>query len=655
VTDESQKLNQLLQAAQSCHHEKRWPEAIAAYRAALQFAPEDAAIHFNLGATLWAAGDLRGAADAYRAALRIRPDWPEAHANLGNVLVQQGNLGAAAEAYRNAVAARPGYLAAHARLGDCLFDLKDFAGALRHYREARVMVERSVTAPESTPESKPGSNRESTTESPALLGSLHYREAATLQKLGRIMEAETAYRHALRLQPDHVHSYINLAKIERDLARYDEAVSLLRTARDLAPGNRLVATNLLFQLSYQTLIEPEAVLAAHRAWDKQFGEAGRAACFRHAPPAADDTRGRDKPLRIGYVSPDLKHHAVSRFFEPLLAAHDRSRVEVYCYAEVAAPDAVTERLKAQADHWRTTVGKSDAEVARQIFEDGIDILIDLAGHTADNRLQVFTYKPAPIHASYLGYCTTTGLEAMDYWITDAVVTPEDTVERTCETIWRLPRCWLCYRPDPGTGSEAPAVTPRPTDGPVTFGSFNQLSKLSESVIALWSEVLKAVPDARLLLKAQPLADEGVRAEIRGRFARLGVASDRLDLRGATLDFLLEYGEVDIALDPFPRTGGATTTDALWMGVPVVTLAGERMIERQGASLLTAVGLEELIATDRADYVAKAVALARNPERRARLRSELRERMAASELCDGRGLAAALEDAYREMWHRYVKR
>jgi len=164
-----------------------------------------------------------------------------------------------------------------------------------------------------------------------------------------------------------------------------------------------------------------------------------------------------------------------------------------------------------------------------------------------------------------------------------------------------------------------------------------------------------VPDARLVLKAQPLADEGVRTEIRGRFARHGVASERLDLRGATLDFLREYGEVDIALDPFPRTGGATTTDALWMGVPVVTLAGERMIERQGASLLTAVGLEELIATDRADYVAKAVALARNPERRARLRSELRDRMAASELCDGRGLASALEDAYREMWHKYVKR
>jgi len=653
VTDESQKLNQLLQAAQSCHHEKRWPEAIAAYRAALQFAPEDAAIHFNLGATLWAAGDLRGAADAYRAALRIRPDWPEAHANLGNVLVQQGNLGAAAEAYRNAVAARPGYLAAHARLGDCLFDLKDFAGALRHYREARVMVERSVTVPESTPGSKPESNRESTTESPALLGSLHYREAATLQKLGRIMEAETAYRHALRLQPDHVHSYINLAKIERDLARYDEAVSLLHTARDLAPGNRLVATNLLFQLSYQTLIEPEAVLAAHRAWDKQFGEAGRAARFRHAPPPADDARGQDKPLRIGYVSPDLKYHAVSRFFEPLLAAHDRSRVEVYCYAEVAAPDAVTERLKAQADHWRTTVGKSDAEVARQIFEDRIDILIDLAGHTADNRLQVFTYKPAPIQASYLGYCTTTGLEAMDYWITDAVVTPEETVERTTETIWRLPRCWLCYRPDP----EAPAVVPRPSpiEAPITFGSFNQLSKLSESVIALWSEVLQAVPDARLVLKAQPLADEGVRAEIRGRFARHGIASERLDMRGATLDFLREYGEVDVALDPFPRTGGATTTDALWMGVPVVTLAGERMIERQGASLLTAVGLDELIATDRADYVAKAVALAQDPERRAQLRTNLRERMAASELCDGCGLAAALEDAYREMWHRYVKR
>jgi len=504
----------------------------------------------------------------------------------------------------------------------------------------------------------------------------HLGNAYMLQK--RLQKAAACYRKALELEPNFAEAANKLGFVlVFYLGEGREGVSALRRATGLVPdyddprlylkasfrreGPALGQSTLLFALSYNVLCTPAELLAEHREWDRRFGAPGRAARYTHVPPAPGEARGVDRPLRIGYVSPDLRRHAVSYFFEPLLAAHDRRRVEVYCYAEVGKGDEVTARLEAQADHWRTTVGCSDAEVARQIFEDGIDILVDLAGHTANNRLQIFTYKPAPIQASYLGYCTTTGLEAMDYWITDAVVTPEDTVERTTETIWRLPRCWLCYRPDP----DAPAVVPRPSqipdrvpskrEDPITFGSFNQVSKISEELIALWSEVLGAVPDSRMLLKAWALSDEQVCATLRERFMNHGVAAERLEFRGVSTDYLREYGEVDIALDPFPRTGGATTTDALWMGVPVVTLAGERMIERQGASLLTAVGLEELIATDRADYVAKAAALAQDPERRKTLRAELRDRMAASELCDGRGLATALEDAYRDMWKKYVKR
>jgi len=496
----------------------------------------------------------------------------------------------------------------------------------------------------------------------------HLGNAYMRQK--RLQKAAACYRKALELEPNFAEAANKLGFIlSFYLGESREGVAALRRATGLVPdyddprvylkaafrreGPALGHSTLLFALSYNVLCTPAQLLDEHREWDRRFGGPGRAARYTHVPPTSDDVRGIDRPLRIGYVSPDLRRHAVSLFFEPLLIAHDRRQVEVYCYAEVGKGDTVTDRLEAQADHWRTTVGKSDAEVARQIFDDGIDILVDLAGHTANNRLQVFTYKPAPIQVSYLGYCTTTGLEAMDYWITDAVVTPEDTVERTTETIWRLPRCWLCYRPDP----DAPAVVPRPSqiECPVTFGSFNQVSKISEELVALWSKVLGAVPESRLLLKAWALSDEQVCSTLRERFARHGVPAERIELRGVSTDYLREYGEVDIALDPFPRTGGATTTDALWMGVPVVTLAGERMIERQGASLLTAVGLEELIASDPADYVAKAAALAQDPERRKTLRADLRERMAASELCDGRGLATALEDAYREMWVKYVKR
>ena len=502
------------------------------------------------------------------------------------------------------------------------------------------------------------------------------REAPAYYHLGntylchkKLYKSAACYRKALELEPNFAEAANKLGFIlSFYLGESREGIAALRRATGLAPdyddprvylktpfrreGAALGQSSLLFALSYNVLCTPAQLLDEHREWDRRFGGPGRAARYTHVPPMLDDVRGVDRPLRIGYVSPDLRRHAVSYFFEPLLIAHDRGQVEVYCYAEVGKEDEVTDRLKAQADHWRTTVGHSDAEVARQIFDDGIDILVDLAGHTANNRLQVFTYKPAPIQVSYLGYCTTTGLEAMDYWITDAVVTPEDTVERTTETILRLPRCWLCYRPDPA----APAVVPRPKTGPVTFGSFNQYSKISDDVVRLWSQVLEEVPHARLLLKAWPFSDKQVCASLRERFARHGVDGARIELRGVTRQgYLAEYGEVDIALDPFPHTGGATTTDALWMGAPVVTLAGERMIERQGVSLLSTVGLDDLIATDHADYVAKAVALAQNPERRTKLRAELRDRMAASELCDGRGLAAALEAAYRGMWERYRTR
>jgi predicted O-linked N-acetylglucosamine transferase (SPINDLY family) len=262
---------------------------------------------------------------------------------------------------------------------------------------------------------------------------------------------------------------------------------------------------------------------------------------------------------------------------------------------------------------------------------------------------VFAYRPAPVQVTYLGYCTTTGLETMDYWITDSILTPPETVERSSEEIWRLSRCWLSYRPNPA----APAVTDRSGQETVTFGSFNNFSKLTQRVVAIWSECLRSVPGSRLILKTREFANAWAQEMLLARFEQEGIGPERIELRTASANYLAEYGDVDIALDTFPRTGGATTADALWMGVPVVTLAGQRMIERQGVSMLQAVGLDELVAGDEADYVARVVALARDPARRAGLRAEQRQRMATSDLCDGAGLAAALEEAYRQMWQRYV--
>ena len=506
----------------------------------------------------------------------------------------------------------------------------------------------------------------------------HYNFATALMRLGDYESAASRFRRALDIRPDYAEAYLNLGIMLRNTNRIREAEAYFRKAHQLrpdsaeawfglglalrerldlagsieamkqalvcAPHHTLVHSNLLFVLSYNVLTTPAELLAESVRWDRVHGAAGRAKMFHHRPSAAHDRR-----LRIGYVSPDFLRHAVSYFFEPVLLGHDRDRFEICCYAEVAQPDDVTKRLQQASDLWRSTVGMSNEQVAQRIHDDGIDILVDLAGHTSgNNRLQAFTYKPAPVQASYLGYCATTGLAAMDYWITDEVLTPADTVERSSEEIWRLDRCWLCYRPDP----QAPAVSMRPDTAPVTFGSFNQLSKLTDDVVRVWAGILSAVPESKLLLKTKNLGDPAIRAEVSQRFARVGIDDDRLIYRGHTTDYLAQYGEVDIALDPFPRTGGATTADALWMGVPVITLAGERMIERQGVSMLTAVGLEELVAQNAEEYTARAVTLAQDKQYRQELRQTLRSRMQASPLCDSQGLAGSLERAYAAMWSRW---
>jgi predicted O-linked N-acetylglucosamine transferase (SPINDLY family) len=295
---------------------------------------------------------------------------------------------------------------------------------------------------------------------------------------------------------------------------------------------------------------------------------------------------------------------------------------------------------------------SDAQLAQRIYDDGIDVLIDLAGHTGKNRLRAFTFKPAPIQCSYLGYFTTTGLAAMDYWLSDEVLTPADTVEQSSETIYRLPRSCLVYQ----APEVAPAVVERPAGGPVTFGSFNDLSKVSAAAVACWSEILRRVPGSRLLIKARQLAGEEERNVWQARFEAQGVEAERLILRSRTesqREHLAMYGEVDIALDAIPRTGGATTAEALWMGVPVISLAGERFIERLSATMLGAVGLDGLVAATTAEYVEKAVVLAADAERLRELRQGLRARMQDSPLCDARGLAQALEAAYQAMWQRHI--
>ena len=355
-------------------------------------------------------------------------------------------------------------------------------------------------------------------------------------------------------------------------------------------------------------------------------------------------------LRVGYVSADLRDHSVARFVEPIFASFDREAFDVVAYASVARADRVTEHLRSLVTEWRDVRGLSDADLAERIRQDGIDILVDLGGHSADGRLGAFARRPAPVQVTYLGYPNTTGLAAVDYRLTDARADPPGDADALCvEKLVRLPECAWCYAP--GDGAED-APPPFEAAGQITFGAFNDLSKVRPDVMALWAEILREVPGARLLIKAKSLQDPALAREVRAFFGRRGIDEARIEARGWTRDraqHLALHAKVDVGLDTSPYHGTTTTCDALWMGVPVITLAGETHVSRVGVSLLAAVGLSDLVARSPEEYVALAVRLAGDRARLGELRRTLRGRVVGSRLGGARAFARALEEAYRAMW------
>jgi protein O-GlcNAc transferase len=596
-------------------------EAVAVFRRAITVAPDSVDAHANLGATLSEFGRPAEAADAYREAIRLRPDYAEAHYNLGTVLDALGRPDEAAAAYRAAIAANPRLTEAHSNLGNVLRGQGRLDEATACFRRAIAL------APE-----RPG---------------LHYNLGNALNDRGTLEEAATAYRAAIALKPDHADAHANLAIVLMNQGRIDEADAEFRRALSIARDNADTRSNWLFCLNYRADADAERVFAAHRDWEAHLD--------RSAPVIVhSNDRTPTRQLKIGYVSPDFRMHSVAYFLEPLLAAHDRRAVDVTCYAEVARPDHVTARLQRLADHWVSTVGMSDAALAARVQDDGIDILIDCAGHTAHNRLKVFARKPAPVQATWLGYPNTAGLSAIDYRLVDAVTDPPGAADMLAsERLVRLPGGFLCY----GGASDAPEPAPPPclTAGAVTFGSFNNPAKLSPTTLDAWAALLKRLPNARLLLKGKPFADEATRALYRERLAALGVAAERVELTGwtaASAHHLAFYERVDVALDPFPYNGTTTTCEALWMGVPVVSLRGDRHCGRVGASLLSQIGAHGWIAETVDDYVARAAALAADPEQLCALRRDLRARVAASPLCDRVAFTRSLETAYRQMWQAW---
>lgn len=551
----------------------------------------------------------------------LRPGHALTHFNLGAVFRAQGRLEEASQSFGEAVRHDPSQMTAYATLNTVLLELGRVDDAARCYLEMLKLY--PVNA-----------------DTWASKGSMS-------QILCRFEDAADCYRKALQGKPNNASLHDSLASVLCEQGKYEEAIEHHRLAMQLNPADYKFHSNLLLTLQYLPDINSAEIFAEHRAVAELQAE------VFFGEQVDINSREPERRIRVGYVSSDFRLHSVSFFLEPLLAGHNASHVEIFCYSGVPRPDATTERIRGWAHHWRDIAGLPDEQVAAMVSADGIDILVDLAGYTGGCRLGLFARKPAPVQVTWLGYPDTTGLETMDYRLTDALADPEGRDAFNVESLVRLPGCFLCYKPVP----EAPEVASLPAleTGTVTFGSFNTLPKVNEKVVALWAEVLRNVPHSRLFIKSPPLTDPVTAERYFGLFESHGIGRDRVELIGhtATQAAHLElYKRMDIALDPFPYNGTTTTCEALWMGVPVITLAGERHAGRVGVSLLNALGHPEWIAQTPEQYLAIATKLALDVQGLANARRDLREHMAASPLCDGKSFAVKVDAAYREMWRKW---
>lgn len=582
---------------------------------------QQAVQYYQMGQAALNQNDSEGAVAAFRKALSYKPDWAEANNFLGVALDQQGRSSAAIDCFKRALEYLPGYAAAYCNMGTALNNRGMVSAAMDAYQTA-IQI-----APD--------------------LAEAHNNLGNIYQNKGALTEAISLYRSAVDIKPGFADAFNNMGNAYKDQGRLEQALACYGNALKTLPGYAAAHSNMLFAMNCLGGVDAADVFNAHRNWEPAHGA---------PPPPVSSWPGEHSPdrrLRIGYVSGDFCRHSVAYFIEPVLAAHNHLEFEVFCYANHVRADHVTRRLKKYADHWRPISGLPDPLAFDLIREDQIDLLIDLSGHTARNRLPLFARKPAPIQITYLGYPNTTGLTQMDYRITDAWADPPGHSEALhSETLIRLPRGFLCYRPD----EEAPDIrkADRAENGRVVFGSFNYAAKITPGSVALWSKILHQVPDSRLLLKSKSFSDAGAKQHLLSCFEKNGVPANRIDFSGflPAKHHLQLYNQVDIALDTFPYNGTTTTCEALWMGTPVITLAGDRHAARVGVSLLSNLGLPELIAQTGDDYVQKAIALAGDKACLQSIQSQLRSMMAQSVLVDATGFARALEAEYRRIWRAW---
>ena len=581
--------------------------------------------YYNSGIKLFENREYDEAIEMFQRALEHNPELVHAYNYMGNACQEKKLFDQAINCYQKALQINPDDPTAYINLGIACQNTRQHEQAIQNFKTALKL-------------------------NPDLYQAYDYMGLSfTIEN--RIDEAIESYERSLSINPTSVMTLLNLGNTLVRQGLLNEAEEYYRRALTIRPNYINLAEALIFTMIYNPRQDGEAIFSEHVKFSDRFAKPLSALIMPHM-----NERKVSRKLRIGYVSPDFRRHSVAYFIEAVLAAHSGNNFEVFCYSNADTYDEVTERIKTYADQWRDIRMLTDKNAAELVRNDGIDVLIDLAGHTDNNRILLFALKPAPLQVTWIGYPATTGLSTIDYKIVDHYTDPINMTERFyTEKLMRLPQCFLCYLPD----KESPEINvlPATINGYITFGSFNAFSKTSPQTLELWAEILSCVPKSRIIMKAPAFSYRKTYDHTIDIFQRRGIDVQRIELLPWAPVFdnhLAQYHRVDIGLDTFPYNGTTTTCEALWMGVPVITVEGDTHVSRVGVSLLSNVGLPELIAKTSGEYISKAVNLAGDLERLKSLRGNLRKIMYRSPLCDAESFTANLENSYRSMWEAWCR-
>ncbi len=594
-------------------------DAIENYKTAIRLTPEDAGAYNNLGSALLAQGKIEDAIIAFNNSIKIKPENASTYNNLGRAYKDLGNTEDAIKCFEKAIYNDSGSLLAYNLLGNLYQDKGKESKSIPLYEKAlSIKPENAV---------------------------LNNNFGNALRKLGLSQQAINKYKKAIELQPNFIEAYNNLGSAFTDIGETFDAIEMFKKAYALKTDYVPSIVNLLLTINYSSKIENEYIY-------EKTTELAALIDIKGAGEITNVSIDKQRKLKIGYVSGDFSNHPIGYFIEAVLTQHNKSTFDVTCYSNSIKFDDLTKQIKKAVNYWRNIHALTDDDVAEMIMEDKIDILVDLSGYTNKNRLPIFARRNAPVQVTWLGYFATTGLKNMDYILADKYVLPEGEERYFTETVRRLPDSYLCFVPPSCKISvEDP---PSLKSGQITFGCFNNFSKLNPEVFKLWSEIMHDVPGSRLFLKYRQYSDDVIKQKVYQEFFRHGIKNDRIIMEGSSPreELLKQYNQVDIALDPFLFGGGTTTAESVWMGVPVVTLRGNRWVGRVSESILSTMGHQELIANSSEDYKKIAVSLSSDSEKILEYKNNLRKTLLSSPLCNGKRFARNLEGEYRKMWQEW---